>query len=285
MKEINLRDLQLAEIDILKEFIRVCKKLNLKYFLCGGTLLGCIRHEGIIPWDDDIDVCMPRKDYEIFLKKGQELLKEKYFIQNYKTEHEYTLNFSKIRNSKTTFIESTVKNLNINHGVYIDIFPLDGYRPEKKIHNIKRDIIFLIHRIHISSKYNLKNPERLKIKILNILNKITKILYYNKSISQILEKEDKIAQKYDISDCIYVSTHDYITKSPGKLCVPKEYFGDGIIKKFEGIEVNVPVNYDGYLKRFYGDYMQLPPEEKRIPHHYNEGVDLNKSYKEYIKEM
>ena len=280
-KEVKLRDLQLAELEILKEFIRVCKELNLKYYLYAGTLLGCIRHQGFIPWDDDIDVCMPRKDYEMFLEKGQEILKEKYFLQSYKTEPEYTLNFAKIRNSETTFIESSVRNSNINHGLYIDIFPLDGYSPKKKFYNWKMDIIYKLHRTHISKQYTFERRKTLKAKI---LYKVTDIIYKSKTITQILERENKIAQKQDINKCTYVSTHEYIVKTPKELCVPKEYFKEGITKIFEGIEVNVPINYDEYLKILYGDYMQLPPEEKRIPHHYNEGVDLNKPYKEYIKE-
>lgn len=284
MKEVNIRDLQLAELEILKEFIRVCKELNLRYYLYAGTLLGCIRHQGFIPWDDDIDVCMPRKDYEVFLQKGQAILKDKYFLQNYKTDKEYTANFSKIRNSETTFIECSVKDLNINHGVYIDIFPLDGYRPEKKFYNIKRDIIYAIHKIYISRNYNLKNTKRLKIRILKILQKITEIIYGKNSTNKIIEKEDKIAQKCNYDDCEYISSYEYAVKSPDKIYVPKNYLGGGATKVFEGVEVNVPENYDEYLTRLYGDYMQLPPEEKRVAHHYNEGVDLNKSYKEYIKE-
>ena len=280
-REVKLRDLQLAELEILKEFIRVCRKLNLKYFLYGGTLLGCIRHQGFIPWDDDIDVCMPRKDYEIFLEKGQEVLNKKYFLQNYKTEIEYTLNFAKIRDSETTFIESSVKNSNINHGVYIDIFPLDGYKPENKFYNLKLDITYKLHRIHISKGYNIERTRNLKSKVLDI---VTDVIYKNKTIKEIIDREDKIAQKQDVNNCKYVSTYEYIVKPAKELYVPKEYFGEGKTKIFEGVEVNVPDNYDGYLKRAYGDYMQLPPEEKRIPHHYNEGVDLNKSYKEYIKE-
>ena len=227
---------------------------------------------------------MPRKDYEIFLEKGQELLKEKYFLQNYKTDKEYTMNFSKIRNSETTFIETIVKDSNINHGVYIDIFPLDGYRPEKKIYNIKRDLIYRIHQIHISTKYNIKETSKVKKIIKSMLQKIIGIIYINKTLEQILQEENNMAQKFNIDNCKYVSTHEYIVKKPEEIYVPKEYFGEGKTKIFEGMEVTVPDNYDGYLRKLYGDYMKLPPEEKRIAHHYNEGVDLNKSYKEYLKE-
>ena len=96
------------ELEILKEFIGVCANLNLRYFLAGGSVLGTIRHNGFIPWDDDIDVIMPRKDYEIFLEKGQSLMQKQFFIQTYKTEPDYVMGFAKIRNSNTTFIEKSL---------------------------------------------------------------------------------------------------------------------------------------------------------------------------------
>ena len=117
--------LKAIELDILKAFIDVCKKNSLNYYLLGGSCLGAVRHHGIIPWDDDIDVGLLRADYNKFMEVGQKYLPEHYFLQNYRTDPEYYVNFAKIRDSRTTFIESSLKNLHINHGVYIDVFPLD----------------------------------------------------------------------------------------------------------------------------------------------------------------
>ena len=128
----QLQKMQEVEIDLFKAFIEVCQKLQLKYYLLGGTLLGAVRHKGFIPWDDDIDVGMPRKDYEIFIQKAQDLLPEHYFVQTLYSEPTIPYNFCKIRNSNTTFVEYSIKKLNINHGVYIDVFPLDGYPNDKK---------------------------------------------------------------------------------------------------------------------------------------------------------
>lgn len=278
--EIELKKLQLVELDILKEFIRVCNELNVKYFLDSGTLLGCIRHGGFIPWDDDIDVSMPREDYEIFLKEGQKLLKDKYFLQTYKTDPEYTMGFAKIRNSETTFIESSVKRLNINHGVYIDIFPMDGYKPSEKIKNFINSKLNVLYNLQINKKYdNLNKANSAKLKA---LQGVSDLIYGKTSINKILQKKDKIAKKNEYSKSEYVAFFSYPSIPASKNYMPKDFFGEGTFKKFEDIEkVRVPANFEGYLTKVYGDYMKLPPEEKRVAHHYNEIIDLNKSYKEY----
>jgi len=130
-QEQNAR-LKAIELDIFKAFLKVCKENDLRYFLAGGTLLGAVRHKGFIPWDDDMDVLMPRKDYDRFLEIGQSLLPPEYFLQTRQTDREYPCNFAKIRDSRTTFVEKSLKDRVINHGVYIDIFPLD-YFPQSPV--------------------------------------------------------------------------------------------------------------------------------------------------------
>ena len=127
-----MNDLQQTEFKMLKCFVEICNKLNLKYYLVCGTALGAVKYKGFIPWDDDVDVALPREDYEIFCKEAQRLLPKEYFLQTYKTDKAYPSIFAKIRNSNTTYIEKTIAKLPINHGVYIDVFPLDGYPEDKK---------------------------------------------------------------------------------------------------------------------------------------------------------
>lgn len=120
-----MNDLQKCQLEILKEFIRVCTKHHLQYYLVGGTCLGAVRHQGFIPWDDDIDVAMPRKDYDLFITM-QDQMKPPYFIQTYRSDPNYIYNYAKVRDSSTTFIENYFACHQINHGVWIDVFPLDG---------------------------------------------------------------------------------------------------------------------------------------------------------------
>lgn len=159
----QLEQLKSIELEMLKAFIKACDMLNVKYFLLGGTLLGAVRHKGFIPWDDDIDVGMLREDYEIFIAKGASYLPDNLFIQNVYSDENYTMCFSKIRNNNTTFIESTVSHLKMNHGVFIDIFPLDYYPDEAKK---QRELDFKkkIYDIRIAHTYNiLARPMKVRL--------------------------------------------------------------------------------------------------------------------------
>ena len=121
-----------VEIEILDVFDKVCRDNNLKYSLAYGTLLGAVRHQGFIPWDDDIDVMMPRKDYDRLLEIWNSQVTNEYIIQNYKTDFDYTNNFSKIRKNHTTFLQSEdEKNKKYHKGLFIDVFPIDRVATNK----------------------------------------------------------------------------------------------------------------------------------------------------------
>lgn len=271
----NMKNLQKIELDILEDFISVCKKLDLQYFVIGGTLLGAIRHEGFIPWDDDIDIGMPRPDYERFLEYGQQYLKDSYFLQTYKTEYEYPYVFAKIRDCETTFIEKAIKTLKINHGVYIDIFPLDGY-PSNKILQAVLNIRKRLYEVKIASVQFSDKPKKRSF-FGKIFFFISDILY--KDVNKAVEKYDKLIKKFNYNKSNLII--NYGGAWGEKEIVSKKYFCNGLIKKFATIDVVVPQDYNSYLTNIYGNYMNLPPEEKRISHHYTELVDLNKSYLKY----
>ena len=269
----QLKAIQRVETNILKAFDEVARKLNLTYFICGGTLIGAIRHKGFIPWDDDIDVMMPREDYEIFLEKGAGLLPDKYFIQNFHTDPEFPANFTKIRDNDTTFIETSVRNCDINHGVFIDIFPLD-FCPDSKI---RREMLLFKNRVlslRISSAFYLpyrKHSFKWKLAYPCLL-----LMYPS-------HRRAMIARERLYRSCKHSG---YIANYGGawgrKEIIPAQWYGEGCLLEFEGLEVSAPAEYDKWLEQVYGDYMKLPPEEKRVPHHYVDVIDLEKSYKEHI---
>lgn len=264
-----LEKLKKIELDILRQFIEICEKLNLKWFILYGSCLGAVRHHGFIPWDDDIDVGLMRDDYELFLEKAPLLLPENYFLQNAETDPDYSMNYAKIRCSDTTFIEKTVKDFNINHGIYIDIFPITEYQPSKIF-----DIKAKFYSICISQAYNFEDNGSLPRKaIKGVLRSFIKDYHVAR------DKKEQLFRNAEKKGTGIVSTFCGNCEN-----MPKEIFDTVEKMPFENLEVNVPGKWDEYLTLLYGDYMTLPPEEKRVTHHYTEIIDPEKSYKEYIKE-
>lgn len=267
----QLAQLKQLEIAMLREFVNVCNKLNLRYYLLGGTLLGAVRHQGFIPWDDDIDVGMPREDYNVFLKEGQALLPKYLFIQSLNTEPEYPMCFAKIRNSKTTFVESSIAHLHINHGVYIDVFPLDNYPDGEKEKAFVKKNRFYNRRI--SMIYRLNGRLTCKQRAISLLMK----LWYP-NVKTAIQKREKLYRSVRSSGRI--ANHGGAWGQ--KEIVPADWYGAGTPVMFEGMELMAPEKYHNWLTQVYGDYMQLPPVEKRVGHHYTDVIDLEKPYTEYI---
>ena len=249
----QIAEVKKIELDILKEFIRICHELNLTYYAAYGTVLGAIRHRGFIPWDDDIDVAMPREDYDFFLEKAQFLIKDNYFVQTYKTDKEYSQPFAKMRRSDTTFIEKASKYMDINHGIYIDIFPLDGYPKSKKDR-------FIFKWKRITYDHYIYNSGDLKKEVGK--NKwICLISHCMKKINAVeaAERKDRLSKRFPYKDSNIVGC--LLQDSPSKEVMGKDKFGKGTKVQFEDIEIRVPEKFDEYLKAIYGDYMKLPPEE------------------------
>ena len=276
MDNLLLDKLKIIELDILKVFIEICKKYDLKYFLLGGTALGAVRHKGFIPWDDDIDVGMPREDYEKFLNKVQNELPPHLFLQTHITDKNYPNNFAKIRNCNTTFIETSVQNIKMNHGVYIDIFPLDGY-PDSHLLSRMRNLIDIIISKSITNslhceKHRKKTP-------LGYLNNIISFFFF-KDYRKAVKTKDKLLKKYAYKHSEIIA--NYCGAWGIKEVMPKSYFGNGTFGEFEGIKVVLPADYDKYLTSLYGDYMTPPPLEKRVSHHYCTIIDTDNSYINYV---
>lgn len=272
----NLKLFQKLELDILEQFVNICNKEKLQYYVIGGTLLGTIRHKGFIPWDDDIDVAMPRKDYERFLDVAQKYLYRQYFLQTYITDKEYPLIFAKIRNSDTTFILHSFNNLDINHGIFIDIFPLDYY-PTNRFKSFIFDLYNTSLRLRVRFSLNNKKLPFYKQIVRKILLIILKIIYPNFNL--VLQKRNQLFKS--VKESYLLANHCGTWGK--KEIAPIEWFGKGIDMQFENLIVKVPTHYDKWLTQVYGNYMQLPPKEKQVSHHYTDIIDLENPYTKYIK--
>ncbi len=270
----DISKLKQVQLEMFKTIIKICNKYNICYFCFGGTALGAVRHSGFIPWDDDIDVAMKRKDYERFIKIAPKELPPYYFLQNYKTDPDFRLPFAKIRDSRTTFIETSARNLKINHGVYIDLFILDGFPDKKK----QAKNLYRLNKL--TRGYCAKDDVSTRSKKANFLIFLSKFYFMFRNTSKVIEHFENKCKKNDFDNCERGICFGSIYGL--KDMWPTSWF-NGISKfLFEGIEVNLPKDYDKYLKQIYGDYMQLPPESKRIAHHYCDVIDFEKPYTYYI---
>lgn len=269
-----MNDLQSIEYEILKEFIRVCDTLSLKYFLVCGTALGAVKYGGFIPWDDDVDVALPRSDYERFICEAPALLPENIFVQNYHTDPAFPKIFTKLRRSDTTYIEKASQKLPINHGVFIDVFPLDGY-PEDAGEQAKLEKLKKKYKLRLSCafsyNYNLKARLYFKAERIFGVHKRTQIY---------AEKLDRLLSSYSEKDSSVWCNHG---NWQGKLdYAPREWFGEGKRVGFEGSSVTVPAEYDKYLSQKYGDWRADLPKDQKKGHHDCEVCDLSQPYTKYL---
>ena len=275
---VDVQRLKSIELEMLKSFAEICEKLNLRYYLIGGTLLGAVRHRGFIPWDDDIDVGMPREDYEVFLKEAQKYLPEYYFLQTRKTDPEYLSNFAKIRDSRTTFLDKAVKHRKTNHGVYIDVFPIDYY-PDTKCKQLIFDFKKFLQKFRLRGAFIIPEEEKhaAHIEFLAKMLSICLMVIYPTTTS-VLDAEDRLFKKEKNSSLV-ANLCGYWGK---REILPASLLAETCDVEFEGLYFKGPKEYDKYLTRIYGDYMKLPPVEKRVSHHYCEVIDLDKPYTEYM---
>jgi len=270
----ELRGLQLILKSDLIEIVKVCNELNLAYYLIGGTLLGAVRHEGFIPWDDDIDIAMPREDYEKFLNLAEPLLPENLEIIHYSKKNKGDfVHWLKIVD-KNYFLVRKLFGHTVERNVFLDIFPLDGI----PAHEGER----IVHKCRVKIQYYKVRLARIAIPIHEkgyasrplherIIFKLNDIIPFAKhlNIERQLYKFDKLLKKYRYKDC------DYVVNCVGGNGFFRELFskkdmGQGMELIFEDLRIKGPDNYDAVLKQIYGDYMTLPPKEEQICKHYIE---------------
>ena len=268
----QLKIMQEKEIAIFRVFIDICERLHLRYYILGGTLLGAVRHKGFIPWDDDIDVGMMRKDYDIFIREAAKYLPEGLFLQTVHSEPEYHSNAAKIRDCNTTYIESGVKSSRINHGIFVDIFPLDNYPT-----NIIEKSCFLFFKKVLSARINkvyIGNADRKTIK--GFLRSCLVVAF--PSLQNTVKIRENLYKAVKYTGVLVNHSGMWGEKE----IVLADWFQEGCRLDFEGISVNAPQEYEKWLTHFYGNYMELPPVEKRVTHHEVEVIDLERPYTDYI---
>lgn len=266
-----MRDLEKQKtvlMELLHEFDRICKKHNIPYMLFCGTALGAVRHKGIIPWDDDLDVSMLRDDYDRFLEVAPGELKEQYFLQAERSEH-WFLNFSKLRKNNTTYLEKFhPKDPMMHQGIYIDIFPCDNASDN----DFGRRMQFYASRVALAKALWRRGYET---------NSIKKKLFM--SFCRILPSKPflKLVQLRKKKNSEYVQTFISCTSKYKKGIYRREWFTEKVEMDFEDMKAPVSAHYDELLTTMYGDYMQLPKEEDRKIKEHAILIDTERDYTEY----
>ncbi len=267
MSQETIRKVQLCQLDILEQVDKLCKKHGLTYFAVGGTVLGAVRHQGFIPWDDDMDIAMPREDYEKFLSLAIRELPEQYHLQHFSTEPATPFYFAKVRKSGTLFVEYPVKDLPIHQGVFIDIFPFDAVPDGPWMRKLHHGLCRLAYRLFSCKALKSRiDPsfEKLGVHKRGFRSFARKVLYIcmkplpPRWTFQLVDRCLRMCNGSDTKTVAY-SVSRY-------LIMDKKDIFPLQTALFEGRNVPVPCHYQTYLERKYGDYMSLPPEEKRYGH-------------------
>lgn len=251
---------------IVKEVINICDRNSLMYYMLGGTMLGAIRHKGFIPWDDDIDLGMPRKDYEKFLEIAPKELSGRMRIVNYKTDSDYHYYITRIQDIETKVIEVRYEKEGKFTHVSIDIFPLDGTPNNcfiRKLYCFR----LMMHRAMMSLHYKDGiDRERKRGFVEKAMLATLRILPTDRMFNAYKQKEkvDKILKRYDM--CKSDFTGNMMGAYRTKELIPTVWYGSNTFYEFEGIMMRGIAEYDKYLSRLYGDYMRLPPEDSRKVH-------------------
>ena len=271
MATYDIRPLQMRMLKILLAIDNMCKNHHLDYCIMAGTMIGAVRHKGFIPWDDDMDVGMPRPDYELFIAHCKEWLPAPYELICGENDEVYPLPFAKVQDSSTTLIER--KHLSYLGGIYVDIFPLDAVPNNKLLQRIQyTQYEFFKQAIYLVCRDPYKHGRGISSWIPLLCRKLFTLKGLQRSVRKVLTRYD-----YRTSDLIA----DYSDGLRGVMRKEVEgVFGPYL---FEGETVMGIKNYDAYLTQIYGDYMEIPKGDHQRQHNFYY-LNLKKPYCEYNPE-
>lgn len=272
MANYDIRPLQLRLLDILMAIDEMCQKHNLKYYLVDGSLIGAVREKGFIPWDDDMDICMPRADYEKLIEHSREWLPSPYEFVCFENDPKYPLHFGKVQDASTTLIERP--HLYYLGGVYVDVFPIDG-APEGKFAQRLYDIKYKY--LKKALYFLFRDPYRHGHGPSCWLPLFVRRCY---TLPELQMKIKQHMMLYDLrtSRIAAVNHNDGL----GSMVDKEKVLGEPTPIEFEGKTVMGMRDNDAYLTQLFGDYMTPPPEGKRHQHNFY-FMDLNLPYREYSK--
>ena len=273
----QMKEIWAVQLDLLYRLNEVCKENGLSFFAGAGTLLGAVRHQGFIPWDDDMDFYLLREDYDRLMQMADRF-EPPYFLQNAYTDPNLMTTYAKLRNSKTTYYTEFEAEYNINKGICIDIFPLDGVNENSYLNRLQKvkDLYYQLFFKDTHHNYTgLSRKKRIKRHLANIVismnlaRKDNKYDYYKKYETNL--------KKYSLPTTKIWGNRTLVFDCP-KSRRPIEDWKNIIEVPFEFTSIPIPTNYDAILRQQYGDYMKIPDEKHRVSMHHTLYISTDYAY-------
>lgn len=264
----QLLSLQNKEKEILKEFIRICGLLRLHYVVAYGTLLGAIRHNDFIPWDDDIDVWMPFNDFLVLQEKWSSISTSRFFLQTVFNDSKFCYPYAKIRLENTVFVETGSESMGSHNGIFVDVFPFSSASNSSLIRRlcfIKGKVLGA--RSLCAMKNHTSNFKKAVLFLLSGFRSPHKAALATFKLYKKMNDRHKKSRFY----CVVFDPNGYC----------KDVVDNTILRQFGNFDVSVPNGYDEILRMDFGNYIKLPPENERFPHHFlsSFSLDLSKDFK------
>lgn len=267
-QEAFLTELHGYGLEAFKTFATFCEAHNLRYFAIGGTLLGAVRHKGFIPWDDDMDVGMPRPDYDRLVTLAKEFPKP-FVLEEYRHSKGFQSYFAKVRNENIELRETVTESTDERPGYLMDIMPMDGTPDNPLLRKLYFAHVLLLRFLCGAANVHtgiLTSRPKWEQKVLKVCRTLR--LYKVLTVEKVYRRMDRLFQKQDVFRAKKIGTITGAYKT--REIVPAEYFGireEPCYLTFEDTKIRVPKQYEPYLTHMYGDYMQLPPKEQRKAHY------------------
>lgn len=273
----DIRDIQIEQIDTLKDIAEVCERHHIRYFLYCGTLLGAVRHKGFIPWDDDVDIAIPLKDYFRFQKIFAEEKGDKYRVTTYHNDPKYHFLWTRVTRRNSTYTTKEQLSFDMDWGIPTDVYPMIGAFDSSVRYKLQK---VLIRTAVVMIRADWMRFQHFRYESWKVINYLTYVIPGPLRLA-FADLVIRIAWP-DPETCRMVGTID---AAHFEAKYPREWWQKTVKGTFEGRQYDMPAEYDKALRRMYGDYMQLPPEEQRIPHQKDNVIfNTEKEYQEIRRE-